>query len=118
MGILATYKDLILFTVAGLIEGVIYDFLGIFKSITKKNIIVVTVADFLSALVGGAILIYCIFKFEFGNFAFFEIIGFIVGIVFEQIFVKNLFASPIKYVYNKLNSRKLKKFLESTKGES
>jgi len=58
---IATYKDLILFTIAGLVEGAVYDFLGIFKALTKKNIIVVSVADFISALVGGGILIYCIF---------------------------------------------------------
>ena len=118
METLAGFQDLIIFLAAGLIEGAIYDFLGIIKSITKKNIIVVSVADFISALVGGVILIYCIFKFEFGNLALFEMIGFTIGIIFEQIFVKKLFASPIKYVYNKINSKKLIKLLEENKGEN
>jgi len=106
----ATFHAIIVFVVAGLITGIIYDILSIFKFITKRNILVVNVVDLLVCIAGFSIFIYCLFKFEYGEIAFFELVSFAFGIIFEQIFIKNLFASPIKFVYNKITSRKWKKY--------
>ena len=104
-----TIHALVIFLCAGAIAGLIYDSLFIFKVITKQNILVVNILDFLFCLVGGLLLIYCIFRFEWGNFALFEVICFVCGVVFEQIIVKNLFTIPFKWVYNKFNLIKVKK---------
>lgn len=110
----ATLKALLIFLFAGLISGLFYDVLFIIKFITKHNILVVNVLDFLCVLCSGFLMIYCIFKFEFGDFAIFELISFLFGIVFEQIIVKNLWTSPIKWVYNKINlTRAEKVFLKN-----
>ena len=102
----ATINALWIFVCAGGLTGIIYDLLSIFKPATSHNILVVNVVDFLCCLVGGLIFIYCIFKYEFGLFALFEVIGFGCGVSFEQIIVKNLFTSPFKWVYNKITLRR------------
>ncbi len=105
----ATINALVIFVCAGILSGVIYDLLYIFKVVTRHNVLVVNVIDFLCCIVSGFVFIYCIFKFEFGLFALFEVIGFVCGLVFEQIIIKNLFTSPFKWVYNKITLRKVKK---------
>lgn len=97
------------FLFAGIICGLIYDLFYIFKFITKQNILVINILDMFCALLGGFLLIYCVFKFKYGEFALFEVLLFVFGIIFEQIIVKNLWTSPIKWVYNKITLRKIKK---------
>lgn len=98
--------SMLLFVLAGFMAGTIYDVFSIFKFLTKGNLVASIVADLASCLLAGFIFIVCIFKFEFGIFAFFEVLSFVIGATFEQIFVKNLIASPIKWVYNKLKIKK------------
>ena len=105
----ATINALIIFVIAGGVSGIIYDVISIFKILTKRNVLVVNVIDLLCCLVSGFIFIYCIFKFEFGLFALFEVIAFVCGLVFEQIIVKNLFTLPIKWVYNKITLCRVKR---------
>lgn len=100
---------MILFVLAGFIAGVIYDVFSIFKLLAKGNLVASIVADIATCLLAGFIFIFCIFRFEFGVFAFFEVLSFVIGATFEQIFVKNLIASPIKWVYNKVKFRKSSK---------
>ena len=98
----ATFGAMLLFVVAGLCAGIIKDILGIFNLIAKKQLLVKIISDFIFGLLAGIIFIYCIFEFELGEFAFFEVLSFVIGIVFEQIFIKNMFAIPLKWVYNKI----------------
>ena len=104
----ATLNALVVFVCAGAVSGLFYDIFWVFKAITKHNIMVVNVIDLLCCLVCGLVFIYCIFKYEFGLFAVFEVVGFVFGLVFEQIIIKNLFTSPLKWVYNKVKLRKIK----------
>jgi len=104
-----TLKEFLVFVQVGLVCGLFYDLFLVFKLLTKNNILVVNVLDFLFCLVSGFLLIYCIFKFENGGFTLFELISFVFGVVFEQIIIKNLWTSPIKWVYNKVKLRKVKK---------
>ena len=101
----------IVFLFAGLIVGFIYNFLGLIKIATKRNFLVENIVDFLCAVMGGFVFIYCVFRFQEGYFSLFEVVGFAIGIVFARIIVKNLFTSLIKWVYNKVKSRRtLKNF--------
>ena len=71
------FSVLILFF-AGFVSALIYELFSLFKVLT------------------------CIFKLEYGLFAFFEIVSFSLGIIFERIFVKNIFAFLAKVVYSKI----------------
>lgn len=104
----ATFSVMILLVFGGFIAGIIYDVFSIIKFIAKGNLIAVIFKDIAVCLLSGFIFIHCIFAFNYGVFAFFEVLSFVVGISFEQIFVKNLIASPIKLVYNKITLRKNK----------
>lgn len=104
-----TFEVLVIFFAVGIIDGIIYNVVGLTKKLTKNNYIVSFVADFVSCLLGGFLFVLCVFMFEYGYFDAFEIVCFAFGITFEQIFFKNSFAKPFKVVYNKVKSRKKKK---------
>ena len=101
-----TFGAILIFFAVGIVDGLIYNIIGIVKQFTKNNFIVNFVADLVSCLIGGLIFYLCVYKFELGFFDSFEIVCFIFGITFEQIFVKNSFAKAKKLVYNKVKSRK------------
>lgn len=101
-----TFGAILIFFAVGIVDGLIYNVIGLVKQFTKNNFIVNFVADLVSCLIGGLIFYLCVYKFEFGLFDAFEIVCFIFGITFEQIFVKNSFAKAKKLVYNKVKSRK------------
>jgi len=104
-----SFEKLIIFIAVGLVLGIIYDSLSVIKLAIKKNILVVNVLDFFYCLICGLIFIYCIFKFNYGDIAIFELVCLLFGIIFEQIIVKNLWTSPLKWVYNKINLKRVKK---------
>lgn len=98
----------VLFVFLGIITGAVYSAFGILRRLSK-SFILTFVLDVLTCLVGGLVFIYGIFTFENGNFAFFETLCFASGIVFELIFVQNIFASFYKVVYNQLKRMRRKK---------
>ena len=100
---------IIVFLCAGIVSGLIYDVFSILKIVTRQNLLVINILDLFCVIIGGFLLIYCIFRYEFGYFALFEALLFAFGVVFEQIIVKNLWTSPLKWVYNKITLRKIKK---------
>lgn len=103
-----TLASLVVFIIAGILSGVVYDIFKIIKTATKNYLLVTIISDIFFCLISTAVFIYCIFKYEFGSFALFEIVVYVIGNIFEQIFIKNLFAKPIKCVYNKIKLRKIK----------
>ena len=82
-----TFGAILIFFAVGIVDGLIYNVIGLVKQFTKNNFIVNFVADLVSCLVGGLIFYLCVYKFELGLFDAFEIVCFIFGITFEQIFV-------------------------------
>ena len=105
---------ILIFVAVGIVDGLIYNIIGLVKHFTKNNFIINFVADLCSCLIGGLIFILCVYKFELGLFDAFEIVCFVFGVTFEQIFIKNSVAKPVKLVYNKLKSRKNKKQNQET----
>ena len=103
------FNIILLFIVVGAVFGIIYDIFNIIKLILKKNILVNNVLDFFAVIIGGFLLILTIFKFNFGEFALFELLLFMFGLIFEQIIIKIWFTTPFKWVYNVLKLRKGKK---------
>ena len=95
------FSVLILFF-AGFVSALIYELFSLFKVVTKQNLLVCIIADLASCILATFIFLTCIFKLEYGLFAFFEIVSFSLGIIFERIFVKNIFAFLVKVVYSKI----------------
>ncbi len=87
------------FILAGFLSGTIYSIFSLLRR-ASKNIIVTFVTDLVWCILAGFVYILCVFKVESGDFAFFETLCFAFGIVFEIIFVQNIFASFGKWVYN------------------
>lgn len=101
-----TFFDLIVFVMFGIIAGLVLNVFKMFTFLSKNNLIVTYICDFFAVFSAGLVLLLAIFRLNDGAFAFFELVGFAVGIAFELIFIKNLFVSPLKVVYNKLTLRK------------
>ena len=103
-----TVGQLLMFLLCGMICGAVYNCLSVLKKVTNNNLVTVIVADLMTCLASGIIFIIFLFKYKNGAFELFEVVFFAVGVVFLQIFIKNLFARPILMVYNKVTSRKKK----------
>lgn len=100
---------ILIFIVAGMISCFVYWVFSIFKIITKRQILVVNILDFFFVMISGFLFIFMVFKLKNGEFAFFEAFLFVFGMLFAEFSIKNLFTSPIKWVYNKITLRKAKK---------
>ena len=93
----------------GLAAGLLKSIFDGVRKLTKNNFIAGFVMDIVWCFVAGLVFILTIFTLNNGEFAFFELVAFGFGIVFEMIFVKNIFASFIIKVYNKLRRKRRKK---------
>ena len=100
---------ILIFIFIGLISSMVYGVFGLIKIITKRNVLVVNIIDFFYVMICGFVFLQAIFTFKNGSFALFDLFLFAFGIVFGEIIVKNLFTSPIKWVYNKIRFIKAKR---------
>ena len=98
----------VVFAFLGVLTGGVYSVFGFLRRLSK-SFILTFVLDVLTCLVGGIAFIYGVFSLENGNFAFFETLCFASGIIFELIFVQNIFASFYKVVYNQLKRMRRKR---------
>lgn len=103
-----TLFSLVIFLCFGILGGLIISVFWAISKIIKNNFIVTFVCDFFGVLFAFLVLIVAIFKYESGLFAFFELISFLIGVIFALIFLQNLFVSPLKSVYNKIKLKKQK----------
>lgn len=97
---------LILFLCFGLFAGVI---LAVFQAISnclKQQIVSVFICDFFASFLVCFVFLIASLKILWGKIMFCSVIPFVVGVVFVQIFLQNLFVKPIKLVYNKLKIKK------------
>lgn len=90
----------------GIVAGLVYDIFGVVKVATKKNLIVCIVADITLCLLIGLFFILTIFSLAEGTLALFEILCLVFGIILEQIFIKNIFATINKFVYNRVTAER------------
>ena len=98
----------LIFFIVGVVVGVFYNVLYIFKILTKNNLLVINVLEFLYVFICGFLFLIMVFLVKNGELSFFELLLYVLGIVFGQIIVKNLFTSPIKWVYNKFKFKRNK----------
>lgn len=89
----------------GMAAGLVYSLLGLGRKLSS-SLILKFVVDLLSTLIAGLLFIVAIFTLFDGQIAFFEAICFCFGLIFEQIFVYNLFALTFKKICNILKSRR------------
>ena len=102
--------SLLIFMAAGVFVGTVISLLYIFVKLTKYNFIVVFFVDFLCAVLGCFIFYVTCIRYFYASVNFYFIVCFVIGIVFDLIFIKNLIANPVKYVYNKIiRTKKFKK---------
>lgn len=101
----------------GAAAGLLYDLFSFLKRVSKNNLLVCFALDQAVCLMtlGGFIL--CVFNFSSGNFAFFEVVCLIFGIVIEQIFIKNVLAISLNAIYNKITYTSKRKTLRGKKND-
>ena len=101
-----TFSALVIFMVAGVFVGVIFNTLYLFVKLTKNNVIVILASDFLGTVLAGLTFYVISFKYFYGGLNFYFFICFFAGILFEIIFIKKLFANSVKDVYNKIKKNR------------
>ena len=100
------FSSLIIFMAAGIFAGLVINCFSMLVKLTRSNFIVVFAVDFLSVAISGLIFYIISMKYYYSSLNLYFIICFLTGIIFECIFIKNLVANPIKYVYNKIKKKK------------
>ena len=81
---------LVVFVFCGIICGMIYNILCLFKKVAKNNLLINIFIDMVSCLVCGLVFIVFVFKYSFGEFHSFQVLFFVAGVVILQIFIKNI----------------------------
>ena len=102
----ATILAIIIFLFFGLILGFVYEIFKLPKRLFKESYFINIISDFAFCLIAGFVYIKLLFKFQSGSFELYSLMVIIIGIIFQQIFISNLFAKGIKIVYNKHKIRK------------
>lgn len=93
------------FVLSGFCAGVFYSLFAAIRRLAK-NFVATLVLDLVWCFVAGICYIWCVFGLKSGEFAFFEAMCFVCGVVFEIIFVQNIFASFFKWVYTQIKRKR------------
>ena len=110
------FSSLIIFMATGIFAGVVVNLLHVVVKITKNNFIVIFISDFLCVAISYFIFYMVCLKYYFADIKLYYLACFLMGITFENIFIKNLVANPLNYVYNVFKRKnKIKKELEYDK---
>lgn len=96
-------KDFFIMFLFGIIIATIYNLLNIcnYVKIRMFNQIIVDIIIF---VIGTLTFIILINKINMGDIRLFLLIGYLLGIIIEQITLGKLFAKIIKKVYNKIHN--------------
>ena len=77
----------LIFTIEGIIIGLIFDIFRILRKSFKTSDIVTYVEDILFWLITGIILLYTIFVFNYGEIRFFMFVGIFLGAMFYMLLI-------------------------------
>lgn len=89
-------------TCIGIITGILSDCTYFVKKLFKSNFIICFIIDFLVFFIGATLVFVVACKMNYNIFAFYEILGFILGVFLEKISCSNLFAKFLNLLYNGL----------------
>lgn len=77
----------LIFTIEGIIIGLIFDIFRILRKSFKTNDIVTYVEDILFWLITGFLILYSIFIFNYGEIRFFMFVGIFLGAMFYMLLI-------------------------------
>ena len=101
----------IVFTIVGIMIGILFDIFRILRKSFKTNDIVTYIEDFLFWILTGIIILFSMYKFSNGELRFFMIVGIIIGtlmymitfskyIIKISVFIINIIKRIIIYPFN------------------
>ncbi len=96
------FYSLILFLAAGIFAGILTTILYLIVKLTRYNFFVVFIVDFLSVLFSSLIFYVICLKYYYASIKLYFAVCFLIGIIFQKIFIENLIAKPVKNIYNKI----------------
>ena len=82
----------------GILGGICLTAIKMLQKVFSKKVFVI-VGDILLSLVFAVLFLSCINIFNFGCFRLYELIGFVLGIVLEQISLNNLVEKFLNLIY-------------------
>ena len=86
----------------GIGTAIVNEFTIVVKRIFQNNKIVGCAVDFSVYFIGGTIVFLCSQHLNNGIFAFYDVIGYFVGLFLLKITCKNLFAKLVDLLYNSI----------------
>ena len=97
----------------GVVCGIFLTTKKLFDNLTHKNKIIIIVSDILFLCLCSFVFIFTKIKFCYGEFRVFQVLAFLLGIIFEQFSLNNLVEKILNLLYNV--SRKVFCKLKKTK---
>lgn len=88
----------------GFASGLIFDFFKYLNFLCNKNTITEKIFDFLSVAICGVVFFLAELHLNYGEFRFYLLFGFIVGILLERFSLGLFIAKICSYCYNKLTT--------------
>lgn len=97
----------------GLGLGLVYGILGFIKLLIKNNIVISNILNFVYAISCGFVVLFTTIQLNYGQFRWFLMAGFLIGIITERKTLGKIFAKFFLWLYNKLS--KCQSALKNTK---
>ena len=92
----------VIFTVVGMIIGIIFDIFRISRKVIKTNDILTTIEDIVFLVFSGLIIIYTMYVFCNGQLRFFMIIGIALGIMIYLITISKYIIKFFTYIIERI----------------
>ena len=86
----------------GIITSLTSDICILIKKVFKNNFIICLTLDFIIYFLGVTFIFLLSAKMNYNIFAFYEILGFLIGIILEKISCSKIFANFFDLLYNKI----------------
>lgn len=84
----------------GIICGIFLTVKNIIDNVFKKNKYVLIITDIIISIIFTALFLICINVFNYGQFRLFEVFGFMLGVIIEQISLNKIVEKFLKIIYN------------------
>lgn len=90
----------LIFIFVGFIIGIIFDLFRVLRKSFKTNDIITYIEDIIFWVIAGAIILYAIFKFNYGQIRLYMLLGIILGGMLYLLVFSNLFIKVMVYLIN------------------
>lgn len=92
-------KIFLCFLYFGIVAGIFLSIKQIIDKMTKKNKVIMFFSDFAICIFFTLLFLFCVNKFNYGQFRLYEILGFFSGVILQQISLNKIVEKILNLIY-------------------